>query len=475
MTRTKLLLAALVLGMTSAAALAASASAPAVPVPPAEPETAVPEAIAPDPVDGIVREQLAVSHLPGAAVAIVDHGKVVKLAAYGSANLEWDTPVDPDTRFQLASATKLFTAVSLMRLVEHGQLKLDQPLSDFFPDAPPSWQGITVRMLANHTSGLDEDLGQPSPTTPEEAVKAAMKRPLAYKPGSEARYGFTDFTILRAILEKVSGKTLPEIFRDEITVPLGMSATGFAMASEDGPVRTGEILPHRASIYGWNGDRQRTSEFFFGALGYGAGGLYSSARDLARFCAALDRGELISTASMAELTTPATLPNGTKAGFGIGWTVRTYRNVPVVGHSGGPGLADILRIPSRGLSIVVLTNQQNFYPLLAERIADLYLPEPATQAARDRSPALTGRFRAALETIDPATEAKGSDALAPLRSPFGQAYLVGVGPIQSLAFLAERKLGDGLERRYLVRFKRKTVEFTAVTDRDGLLRSLHPS
>src|SRR5688572_4829235 len=95
-----------------------------------------------DPVDDIIAEQMAASHLPGVAVAIVEDGRVTKLAGYGRANLEWPARVDPDTRFQLASATKLLTAILLMREVERGRLSLDDPLSKFFAGAPESWSRI---------------------------------------------------------------------------------------------------------------------------------------------------------------------------------------------------------------------------------------------------------------------------------------------------------------------------------------------
>ena len=153
------------------------------------------------------------------------------------------------------------------------------------------------------------DLGQPRPTTVSAAVAAAMKQPLAYPTGSEARYGFTDFTILRAVIEKVTGTELPTLLDREIAKPLGFSSTGFAMAT-DGDVRTGELIPKRASIYGWTGQRQRTSQFFFEQLGYGAGGLYSSARDLATLFAALDQGKVLSSQSLQAIMTPAILPNG---------------------------------------------------------------------------------------------------------------------------------------------------------------------
>ena len=158
---------------------------------------------------------------------------------------------DPDTRFQLASATKLLTGILLMRAVEQGRLSLEKPISTFFPGAPESWSRIHVRQLANHSSGLNEDLGQPRPKTLADGVAASMKQPLAYEPGTEARYGFTDFMVLRAIIERVGGASLPQLLDRELVKPLGLTETGFAMAEDDGTVRTGELIPKRASIYGW--------------------------------------------------------------------------------------------------------------------------------------------------------------------------------------------------------------------------------
>ena len=430
-----------------------------------------------DPVDDIIAEQMAVSHLPGVAVAIVDNGRVTKLSGYGDANLEWPARVDPDTRFQLASATKLFTAILLMKQVERGLLSLDDPLSKHFPGAPESWSRIRVRQLANHTSGLSENLGQPAPKTVADAVAAAMKQPLAYEPGSEARYGFTDFTILRAVIEKAGGASLPELLERELTRPLGLSATGFAMARDDGSVRTGELIARRASTYAWAGDRQRTADFFFEPLGYGAGGLFSSARDLASLFAALDQGRVLKPESLRELVTPATLPGGRKSGFGIGWTVREYRGVDVVGHSGGPALADVLRIPSQKRTIIVLTNQQIFYPLLGERIADLTLAEPAWPAIVDERPQvaanLRGMFAAAAAGRPTAPfQAAGSDPGAPLREGFGKALVEGVGAVREVALVEVDRDGS---RTYRIRFERKVMDWRVGADDGGRIRSLRPA
>ncbi|HEY6916297.1 MAG TPA: serine hydrolase domain-containing protein, partial [Allosphingosinicella sp.] len=162
----------------------------------------IPSAAFADPIDDFVGAQMARSHIPGVAVAIVEDGKVASVRSYGTANLEWNAPVDGDTAFQLASATKLFTGVLLMKMAEEGKLSLADPIARFFEGAPESWSKIKVLQLANHTSGLSEDLGKPRPQTIEGLVAASMKAPLAYEPGTEARYGFIDFIVLRAILEK---------------------------------------------------------------------------------------------------------------------------------------------------------------------------------------------------------------------------------------------------------------------------------
>ncbi|RYD44367.1 MAG: class A beta-lactamase-related serine hydrolase [Sphingomonadales bacterium] len=90
----------------------------------------------PDQIDSIVLRQMELNRIPGVAVAVVERGRIVKLAAYGTANLEWDAPVGIDTRFQLASATKMFTGVLLMRLVEQDKLSLDDPVTRWLRTLP---------------------------------------------------------------------------------------------------------------------------------------------------------------------------------------------------------------------------------------------------------------------------------------------------------------------------------------------------
>lgn len=435
-----------------------------------------------DAIDERITRALARGHVPGAAIAVVEDGRISKIGVYGKANLEWNVDVDKDTSFQLASATKIFTGIALMRLVEQGRVSLDDPLTRFYPAAPVAWSRIRIRQLADHTSGLSDDLGQPRPQSVAAIVAAAQAKPLAYEPGSQSRYGFTDFVVLRAVLEQVSGKTLPELFRDEIFKPLGLGNPRFAYARNDGPsIRSADIVPHRASVHAWKDGRQRVSDFLYGEQGYGAGGLYASIQDLADVFVAIDRGHLLKPESWTALQTPPTLPDGKRGGFGIGWTARTYHGTPVIGHSGGPALADILRVDARKLTIIALTNQQRYYPLLAEAVADLYLPPAAaTKALRDRNPALTATMRSVLADAAAAkvdrTRFGGADAESTIGflGDFGAALLAALGPIRRVDLIADGGDGDRIRRTYRIGFEERPMDWRLVARQDGRIEALHP-
>jgi len=439
-------------------------------------------AAAADPVDDIVREYMQASHIPGVAIAVIKDGEVSKMEGYGQANLEWDSPVTPDTPFQTASASKIFAGVVLMRLVEQGTLSLDDPLTKFFDGAPESWATITVRHLASHTSGLAEARGLPSNLTPAEVAVEAMKAPLAYPTGTESRYGLTDFVVMTAIMEKASGLTYADLVKREVAEPLGLTHTGFSGLREGGFVRTAEIMPGRARVYGWRAGVQRDEEALYPINTYAAGGLYSSARDIATLMAALEAGRLLSPASVALLTTPAKLNDGRDGSFGVGWTFDRYNGAPTVGHTGGPALADVMYVPSERLTVIALTNQRRFYPLLSHVIADLESPPPPpAPAIRDAHPALTTNLRAALEAasegrLDPAvfTEQDRAGAMG-FYGDFGQAMLTAVGPIRAIEVEAERALETGQFRRvYRVAFERRMIKFAVRTDAAGLFAEIRP-
>jgi len=435
-----------------------------------------------DPVDDVITAQMARSHIPGAAVAVVERGKVVKLSGYGKANLEWDAPVDTDTTFQIASATKLFTGIVLMRLVERGELSLDDSLSKYFPDGPASWRGIRVGQLANHTSGLTQGFGANAQyATFDEFLTATKPLPLVHEPGARSQYGLSDSILLQAVLEKVSGKPLPTLFADEIFKPLGLTRTGFNHAANRGTVRWAGVLPKRASVYAWEDGQQHISDNLYRPITYAAGGLFSSASDLARVFAAIDEGKLLNPESLRLIETPPVLTDGSRGGFGVGWTTRTYRGAPIVGHSGGPALADVVRSEDRKLTIIVLTNQHRFYPLLAESVADLYLPAgPRAKAIADKRTALTATVKAILTSaatgkVDPAvfTEA-GAGEMVPFFVEMRGTLLTAVGPFKSADLIADSVKDGKVRRKYRVAFESRELFWNLTAEIGGKVVELIP-
>jgi CubicO group peptidase (beta-lactamase class C family) len=180
-----------------------------------------------DIVDDFVRLQIARNHIPGAAVAITRDGKLVKVAGYGVADLDWNNAVTERAKFQIASTAKPFTGLLLMSFVRDRKIKLDESVRTYLPKAPASWQKITVRMLATHSSGLRFDLGAKKINSVDEAVAEAYTLPLDYEPGAESRYGLTDFVVLTNVLETVGGKDYPILLRERVLEPLGLRDSGF--------------------------------------------------------------------------------------------------------------------------------------------------------------------------------------------------------------------------------------------------------
>jgi CubicO group peptidase (beta-lactamase class C family) len=318
-----------------------------------------------DRVDDYMRQQMALNHVPGAAVAIVRDGRIAKLQTYGLANLEWRQRVTPDTMFQLASSTKPFTGMLLMRLQEAGMLSLDAGIARYLPNAPEAWKAITVRHLADHSSGIPDNVNVKPDAALDDYVAAAAAMPLAHAPGASAEYGIGGYTVLAKVIENAAGMPYPQALRHYVTGPLGLHAD-FEYSSGEPNMRSTELVPERAGVYDWDNGRHKNFSFHFGPLAYDAGGLLASVSDLAKVAVALDKGAFLRKESMQAMWAPARLGNGSVNGFGIGWVVKEINGRPTVGHSGGPALSDILRFPNERATFIVLTNGERLYPYLAQ-------------------------------------------------------------------------------------------------------------
>jgi CubicO group peptidase (beta-lactamase class C family) len=436
-----------------------------------------------DAVDDYVRAQMALNHIPGLAVAVVKEGRVVKMQAYGMANLEWQQPVDVDTAFQLASSTKPLTGILLMRLVEQGQLSLDESITHYLPDAPATWRPITLRHLAGHASGIPDDIDVPAGASLAEYVRAAGQRALVHPPGARADYGIAGYIVLRHIIERVGGGDFKQLLRLHVLDPLAMSSTAFDGASVQGDIRTADLVPRRAGIYEWDQDRQRNFSFLFGERGYAAGGLLSSARDLSRLLVALDGVTLLKREFRDQMWQPMTLGDGRANSFAVGWAISDVDGRRGVGHSGGPALSDLLLLPEQRLGVVVLANAERMYPYLARGVAALYLPAPAPATGAgiaDAKPKLTASFLKVLR--DASGDAIDESHFAPAARPgfiagmrdFLLPYFRSLPTADALHLLSEHDSDGRLRRTYRAQHGRQVVTWQVDFDADGLILGFGP-
>ncbi|MCG2586803.1 serine hydrolase [Massilia sp. TS11] len=432
-----------------------------------------------DVVDDYLQAQMARNHIPGMAVAVVRAGRIEKLQTYGMANLEWQQAVTPDTAFQLASTTKPLTGLLVMRLVQAGKLDLQASVRRYLPQLPEAWQAVTIRHLADHSSGVPDHLQAASV---QAYTEAAVKKGLDHAPGARADYGIGGYMVLRQIIEQVTGKDFAVALREWVLAPLDMQDSAFDGALvEDGMLRSRQVR-RRATVYEWDGADQANFVFPFGRTGIAAGGLFSSIRDLSKMAQALDGDAFLPAALKQAMWTPAQLGDGRNNSFAVGWALARLDGRPTVGHSGGPALSDFLHLPQERLSVIVLTNAQKMYPYLAQGVARRLLP-PATverKALPDTRPEVTARVRQIIEKGmrgEVQEDAFAADArknfVPPMRN-FLFPLLQALDPIEEFMLIEERPNGPNLTRLYAARHGKDWITWDFGIDPDGHVLGFGP-
>ncbi|MHB8837834.1 MAG: serine hydrolase [Gemmatimonadaceae bacterium] len=309
---------------------------------------------------------------PGAAVLVAMDGRVLVSKGYGLADLEARTPVTPHSNFRLASVTKQFTAMATMLLVQDGKLRLDETLTDIFPDFPAYGRRITVRHLLTHTSGLlsYEDFVPDSQAT--QVLDADVLRQMTvldstyFPPGTRFRYSNTGYAMLAMIVEKRSGRRFADFLKARIFDRVGMPWT---LAREDGRA------PVQRRAFGYSrrdGGWLRTDQSSTSAV-LGDGGIYSSVSELYRWSNALETRELLGDSLRALIFRRGTRSDSVGVDYGFGWYLETKHALPRTRHTGSSiGFRNaIIRYPTLRATIIVLTNRNNANPAaLAEQIAE---------------------------------------------------------------------------------------------------------
>jgi CubicO group peptidase (beta-lactamase class C family) len=325
-------------------------------------------------------DQVASSYTAGNAfmgtVLVVDGDRVLLDKGYGMAVLEWGNANAPDVKFRLGSLTKQFTATLVLLLQQDGKLKIEDPVSKYLPDAPKTWEKITLANLLGHTSGIPnftnlKDFGvwAASPHTTEEELKFFSDKPLEFEPGSKFAYSNSNYEVLGAVIEKVSGKKYGDLLRERLFEPLGMKDTG--LDADD------LVLPKRAEGYmpGPHGLIVARSESM--TVPWAAGSIYSTTGDLLKWEHGLFGGKVLSADSLKAMTTPG------KGDYGMGLMIHNKDGVKVVEHGGGiEGFnTNLIYVPERRIAVVVLSNVNGAAPgTMGSQLLDVALGKPVTLA-----------------------------------------------------------------------------------------------
>lgn len=285
-------------------------------------------------------------------VLIARDGVPLFQRSYGLANQALNVPNTEETVYQLQSITKPFTAILIMMLQEEGRLTVNDRACDYLDDCPEAWRAVTIQQLLTHTSGIpnysrldDWDETLDSRTYWRGGVVSLVRDlPLEFAPGEGYRYNNSGYNLLGVIIERVSGKRLPDMYRDRILSPLGMSHTGFNTSRL--------VTPNLATGYYSLGSTFIESTPQTNSSSYGEAGLTSTVGDLLIWDQALYANRLISKASYEQMIAH------TKNDYGFGWEMMTWSGRREIGHAGsGHGFSNIVaRFIDDGLTVIVLSN-----------------------------------------------------------------------------------------------------------------------
>jgi CubicO group peptidase (beta-lactamase class C family) len=329
-------------------------------------------------IDSLVLAELGQTPSAGLSVAVQRGADLLLAKGYGSADLENSVPITTETVFRIGSITKQFTAVSVLRLMERGRIRLQDPITRFLPGFPTQGHTVTIHHLLTHTSGIksytgDERFEELSrrDLADEELLELFVHDTFDFAPGEQWKYNNSAYYLLGMIIEEITGQEYADYLDEHIFDPLGMTGSSYC------DLRA--MVPHRARGYSVDdGELVNSAPISMNTPG-AAGALCSTTLDLLRWQRALDGNRLISPESRRLMLTSAVLNDGETTGYGYGLGIGDLEGHPTVSHGGGiNGFSTALATyPDDDLVVVVLGNTESRVTgLVANGIARILLGLP---------------------------------------------------------------------------------------------------
>lgn len=321
-------------------------------------------------------KKLADADVFSGAVLLAKDGQVVYKGAFGMANKDFNAPNRVDTKFNLGSMNKMFTAVAIAQLVEKGKLSYDDPLSKFIPDFPnpEAAKKIQIKHLLTHTAGLGgyfsekyDALSRAKIRTVDDMMNLARgdEKDIKFEPGSKWQYSNTGMMVLGKVIEIVSGQSYFDYVRENIYKPAGMTNTD---CYELDKVNTNLAVGYDKR-YTDNGIEWGNNIFAHVMRGGPHGGGYSTVEDLLKFDQALRSGKLVTAATLKTLTTPKPELNSPNYGYGF----FAGADSPSTGHSGGfTGInSELSMFLTSGWTIAVMSNYSRGVGPVMQKMTEL--------------------------------------------------------------------------------------------------------
>jgi D-alanyl-D-alanine carboxypeptidase len=342
----------------------------------AEPPARLPDIFDAPAIDAYLSAQVQQRGRVGLSVAIIKDGQVVLAKGYGKRSLKDGRPVEANTVFAIGSVSKQFVCACLLLLAEDGKLSVNDPVAKYYPQLTRA-NDITLLDLMNHVSGYPDyypldfvDRRMQQPIAPDELLRQYAGGKLDFEPGTRYSYSNTGYILMGRVVEKVSGESLGAFLTRRIFKPLAMNHTFYELDVTDSRLATGYTTfalsdpePVGSEGRGWLG---------------GAGGIYSTPTDLAKWNLTLMNGKLLKPESYALMTSPRKLVNGKVSDYGCGVSVKIQSNRQVISHNGAVSGFNTwgAMIPSTRSAVIMTCNLDGGLGPLPSQIFSLLLKEP---------------------------------------------------------------------------------------------------
>lgn len=308
----------------------------------------------------LVFEQLEKEYSLSGAISVSQDGEVVFEKAYGFASRQLNVPNVLDTKFHIASVTKMFIAMAALLLFEQGRIELHEKPTAYLPELAALDKNITLHHLLSHTSGLRDIYDVPNlrfemhklKNEQRDLLSYLVKLPQLFRPGEGWSYSSTGYILMGYLMERVTGLSFAELMKRFVLTPLSMTNTGLDLPRRINPGRAYGHTVENGQLISANNDRLSIFE-------EAPGELYSTVRDLKKWCDAMFDCPLVSSQTLQLMCTPHAQVDPSFH-YGYGWFLAPRFRM----HGGGtPGfISRIKQYPEQKVSVILLFNSDQTNP-----------------------------------------------------------------------------------------------------------------